>query len=411
VPTLVFLAGNRAGESIPVVTEPFTVGRSPECDLIIDDLSISGVHAKLRCERNIWSIRDMGTANGTTLNGSPTALAIVRPGDRIGVGDIQFRFDSAPPLNSVDHKHSKDQTKLVILDSTMIEEGDIEVDAFEYMEKHRAELHCGMVPYLIGDNRMVDLLLIATLCRGHAILSGPTGIGRLRSAQAYADLLGLPTLELHGADALHPDTEGVVVARGLDDMSRTTMTQLFSSMRQNQTEPNHPLLVLGIHNDGESIRLSPGQLNLFLMNIQLSYPTSEQEQNMIAGLTEEDLLEVVLPFDQVRQLRNVLETIPFPAELLETVVSAIRRTRPDHPDAPDVVRELLHAGAGPSAGRHLLNAARAHAFIHGRRLVLRLDVRAVLEPVLGHRLQFNEGAGSPDPVFDYILELLEPTSD
>jgi len=406
VPTLVFLSGNRAGESALVVTEPFTIGRSPECDLIIDDLSISGVHAKLRCERNIWSIRDMGTANGT-----PTALAIVRPGDRISVGDIQFRFDAAPPLNSKDHKHSKDQTKMVEVDSTMIEQGEMEIDAFEYIETHRAELQRAMVPYLIGDNRMVDLLLIATLCRGHVILSGPTGIGRLRSAQAYADLLGLPTLELHGADALHPDTEGVVVARGLDDMSRTTRTQLFSSMRQNQTEPHHPLLVLGIHNDGEEVRLSPGQLNLFLMNIELSYPTSEQEQNMIAGLTEEDLLQPVLPFDQVRQLRHVLESIPFPAELLATIVSAVRRTRPDHPDAPQVVRDLLHAGAGPSAGRHLLNAARAHAFIHGRRLVLRLDVRAVLEPVLGHRLQFNDSEASPEPVFDYIRELLEPATD
>lgn len=410
MPSLVFLKGPRGSERVPVVTQPFTIGRDPECDLIIDDETLSGVHAELRCERRIWSIRDNHSVNGTTHNGSPTSLAIVRSGDRIGLGDVLFRFEREPLMNAPDVRHAKDQTRLVeIRDSSMIVEDGRETDAYDYIEQHREDLQHEMVPYLIGDTPLVDLLLVCVLCGGHAILSGPTGIGRVRTARAFGNMLGLSMHEIHGVEELHQDASGLVLARGLNDMSHGSRTHLFSAMRRTRDARHDPLLILGIRDAGDSLKMSTAERNLFLMDIALGYPTTEQEQNMIARLTEEDMIPCIIPTDSLAQLQKVLDGIPIPSELLAAVVSALRRTRPGHPDAPEVVRNCLITGAGPSAGRYLLEAARAHAFIHGRELVLRTDVRAVLEPVIGHRLQFRDEYLSPDPVFEHIRALLEPS--
>ena len=396
MPTLTHINGPRKGEIVQIASSRFSIGRDPSSDLVLEDLSVSAHHAEVRREKNIWSLRDLGSSNGTTHNGSRTYLAIIKDGDQLGFGDLTFRFQHGD-AGSAD----KSTTRMVHLpdaaDSALIETEDDEVDALEWTLARREELLTAMRPYQIGSSESVDQHFACLLCRGHALLSGPCGLSRLRFAEAFGRLVGLELVETQSSIDLGKSAGDIggrlIITRNINDLPADTQSRLFSLMRHGAAEP---FLVLGVRESLDPMRLSPAQLNLFLMDVRLSYPTREQEENLLAGLMESEPLEPVIQRAQLTQLQDVMEELPAPQRLREATLDLVRATRPRELDAPLFVQEHVLTGAGPSAGRMLLLAAKTWAFIHGRFEPEIGDLRAMMPLVLSHRIRLRDGEPADD---------------
>lgn len=409
MPTLTYLNTDAAGESLLIQVDRFSVGRDPLSSLCLDNLSVSANHAEIRCEKNIWSLRDVGSSNGTHHNGSKTYLAIIKHGDQIGFGDVLFRFDLPPAIGIgiVPIDGDKNQTRLVELpdfDSALIDAGDSEVDAVEWTQERRALLHRAMKPYLIGDSSHVDLMLMSLLSRGHAIMSGPCGLSRLRLSSAFAQLLDLDLRQLQSERDLEQHGH-FLFARGINDLPQETRAKLFSMMRNESdaATDSDPFMVVATRETHDPLCLSTAQLNMFLTDIRLSYPTREQEENLLAGLMEEEPLVPLILRSQMIQLQQVVSDMAVGHDILHKAVDLLRATRPCEREVPAFVQEHVITGAGPSAGRMLLHASKAWAFLHGRIDVTLQDVRHMMIPVLGHRLVMR-GGGPADDILSKLAD-------
>ncbi len=159
------------------------------------------------------------------------------------------------------------------------------------------------------------------------------------------------------------------------------------------------------------------QLDRFLFNIVVDYPSKDEESAVIRRVTSpaEEELERVLDAGQVLAAQELICRVPAADHVVDFARDLVRATRPNQPEAPDFVKQLVAWGAGPRAGISLITAAKARAVLRGRYHATTADVAAVAHPVLRHRVltTFNaEAAGvKSDEVIDRLLKLLRPAEE
>ena len=326
---------------------------------------------------------------------------------------------------------------------TMTSGGDVEL--LQDLAEARRDLERQVARRIIGQKDIVEKLLIALLSGGHALVVGVPGLAKTTLISTLADTLRLrfsriqftPDLmpsDITGTEVLEEDTEtgqrvfrfvpGPVFANVIlaDEINRTppkTQAALLQAMQElsvtvgNDTfalEP--PFFVLATQNPIEhegTYPLPEAQLDRFMLELRITYPTHEEEREVAAVTTSTDPspVEPVIDGHRLGEFQSLVRRVPAPPSVVDYAVRLARSTRPDDPAAPAFIREMVAWGAGPRASQYLVLGCKARAALQGRPAPDLDDVRAIAPDVLRHRIVPGfeaEAAGrTPD---DLIADLI-----
>ena len=306
---------------------------------------------------------------------------------------------------------------------------------------------------VIGQTSVVEEVLVAVFSRGHALLVGVPGLAKTLLISTLARVLDLgfkrvqftPDLmpsDITGTDVLEEDkasgvrrfrfVKGPVFTNMLlaDEINRTppkTQAALLEAMQEHHITVgaetyalDEPFFVLATQNPIEqegTYPLPEAQMDRFMFNIVVDYPTAEEVSRIIASVTgaKRPPLDKILDGPTVVKLQDVVRRVPVAPHVVDYARNLARATRPKQPEAPDFVREMVGWGAGPRAGISLVQAAKARAILHGRHHATTADVTAVALPVLRHRVITTfaaEASGvKSDDVVRMLLQAMKPRED
>jgi MoxR-like ATPase len=472
---LKFIEGPLKGKEVDVSSEGVDLGRSERCGLTIDDGRMSGEHALIRLDSGSWWVYDQQSTNGTFVNGEKVQALRVNEGDRVTVGDSIFEItdlggqDAAGAAEKSPGVKASNPADVVpkapttpVADDLLAKplagaptdalgEDDLKVvqDLNEAYNRMREEI----ARVIVGQADVVEQLLVAIFCRGHALLVGVPGLAKTLLVRTLSHVLDMsynriqftPDLmpsDITGTDILEEDhTTGKRVFRFVqgpifanlvlaDEINRTppkTQAALLEAMQEHRTTVGgktyhlpEPFFVLATQNPIEqegTYPLPEAQLDRFMFNIIVDYPDPVEESDIIKRVTgtySADL-QGSLTADDVLRLQQVVRRVPVADHVIDFARDLARATRPDSPEAPDFVKEMVAWGAGPRAGIYLILAAKANAILHGRYHAITQDVTRVALPVLRHRVltTFNaEAAGiKSDEIIQRLVEHLNPKEE
>jgi len=303
---------------------------------------------------------------------------------------------------------------------------------------------------IVGQKKVIEQVLVAVFCRGHALLVGVPGLAKTLLVSTLSRVMDLsfkriqftPDLmpsDITGTDVLEEDhTTGKRIFRFIhgplfanmilaDEINRTppkTQAALLEAMQEHMVTVGEktynlpePFFVLATQNPIEqegTYPLPEAQLDRFMFNIVVDYPSATEElqiMKQVTGTYEADL-EIALTGKDILRLQNIVRRVPAGDHVFEYARNLARASRPGTPEAPDFVNELVNWGAGPRAGIYMMLAAKARAILYGRYHATTEDVREMALPVLRHRVltTFNaEAAGiTSDEVALRLLAEIQP---
>jgi MoxR-like ATPase len=316
-------------------------------------------------------------------------------------------------------------------------------------QKLFTELH----KVIIGQDKVIELLVAALMARGHCLLVGVPGLAKTLMISSLARVLKLefnriqftPDLmpaDITGTDVLEEDREtgkrafrfvkGPVFANIVlaDEINRTppkTQAAMLQAMQEYHVtaggrtfELTPPFFVLATQNPVEqegTYPLPEAQLDRFMFMVNIGYPSGKEERAIVRRTTMDldTAPEPILSAADILAIQKVLRKLPVSDHVVDFAVNLTRATRPKEPGTPDFINDWLTWGAGPRAAQYLVLGAKARALLDGRLNVSVEDVRAVAKPVLRHRLftNFNADAEgvSPDQIVEKLLEVVREKSD
>ncbi len=331
-----------------------------------------------------------------------------------------------------------------------LEEADVEV-AREIGRKRESILEqVGKV--IVGQDAVLDLVMISLLSRGHCLLVGVPGLAKTLLVRTLAEVIQLsfnriqftPDLmpsDITGTDVLDQTLEGRRDYRFIegpiftqillaDEINRTppkTQAALLQAMEEYHGTAGGkthvlkpPFFVLATQNPIEqegTYPLPEAQLDRFMFEIRVDYPSLAEEKEIVSQTTLEYTadLKKVIDGDDILAFQKLVRRVPTAPYVVEYAVSLARATRPADEGAPDFVRQYVEWGAGPRASQFLILGARARALLHGRYAVSIQDVRALAEPVMRHRLLVNFRGQAEDldsvALIGRLLEAVQPPAE
>ena len=292
---------------------------------------------------------------------------------------------------------------------------------------------------IIGQDEVVDQVLISIFSRGHCLLVGVPGLAKTLLVNTIADTLGLsfnriqftPDLmpsDIIGAEILDENRQfkfnkgplfhHIILA---DEINRTppkTQSALLEAMQekkvtaagQNYKLPE-PFFVLATQNPIEqegTYPLPEAQLDRFMFNIWVDYPTYEEELAIVRATTVDTKIELnnIFTGDDILRFQALIRKIPVADNVMEYAVKLVGRTRLNDASAPELTKKFLSWGAGPRASQNLINGAKCHAVLNGKYAPDIEDVKAVAHPILRHRLVRNYKAEAEGYSMDKIIDEL-----
>ncbi len=325
---------------------------------------------------------------------------------------------------------------------------EADVKAIDELRTLYAALRKEISKTIIGQDQVIEQLLICILSKGHSLLMGVPGLAKTTMVHALAEVMSLdfnriqftPDLmpsDITGTDILQetdqPGKREFVFLKGplfanivlADEINRTppkTQSALLEAMQEHKVTASgkafalpSPFFVLATQNPIEqegTYSLPEAQLDRFMFFIHVNYPSAEEEKQIARATTGEapDALAKLVSGEQVLEYQKLIQRVPVPDHIYDAAVELVRMTRPDDVEAPDWIKRWVTWGAGPRAVQYLIRGAKAHAVLQGSYLVRMEDIEAVAHPVLTHRILTNfqaqtEGVTSPK-IVDRLLEEL-----
>jgi MoxR-like ATPase len=324
--------------------------------------------------------------------------------------------------------------------------GDVLQEFSQYRQLMQAELQ----KVIVGQDDVIEQLFAAIFTRGHCLLVGVPGLAKTLMVSTLARILDVPfkriqftpdlmPSDITGTNVLEEDehgrrnfrfVEGPIFTSILlaDEINRTppkTQAALLQAMQERevtvgQTTYNlpEPFFTIATQNPIEqegTYPLPEAQLDRFMFNIKVDYPTAAEEERILASTTRHDKPEIrkVLSAKAILNLQKLVGSVAVTEYIIKYVARLVRSTRPKDDSAPPFVRELVDWGAGPRAGQFLIQGGKALAAMEGRFSVAIDDIKKVAVPVLRHRLATNfqaqaEGMTTDDVVGRLLLELPTP---
>ena len=291
-----------------------------------------------------------------------------------------------------------------------------ELDGFrESYDRFRKEIS----KVIVGQDEVVKNVLISIFSQGHCLLVGVPGLAKTLLVQTIAQSLGLKFNRIQFTPDLMPsdivgseildDNRQFVFNKGplfanivlADEINRTppkTQAALLEAMQEkvvtaagSRYELGKPFFVLATQNPIEqegTYPLPEAQLDRFMFNVILDYPSYEEELEVIKSTTSDKtvILDKVLDAEQIIRYQQLIRKIPVADNVMEYAVKLVAKTRPNTPMATKRVNQFIAWGAGPRASQFLVVGAKCHAAINGKYSPDIEDVKAVAEPILRHRL-------------------------
>ena len=324
--------------------------------------------------------------------------------------------------------------------------GDADLETVDRIKSAFASLKNELGKVIVGQEEVIDLMLISVFARGHCLLIGVPGLAKTLMISTLARTLDLtfnriqftPDLmpsDITGTEVIQEDKatgsrsfkflRGPVFANVIlaDEINRTppkTQAALLEAMQEHQVtaggkkhllEP--PFFVLATQNPIEqegTYPLPEAQLDRFMFDIRVDYPDADEElriMQLTTTLHEADL-QPVLTGPEILELQNLVRRVPVAEPVIHHALRLTRMTRTGTPEAPDFIKDWVSWGAGPRATQYLILGGKARALLKGRFYVNIEDIRAVAHPVLRHRIvtTFNaEAEGvTADTIVDRLLE-------
>jgi len=298
---------------------------------------------------------------------------------------------------------------------------------------------------IIGQQDIIEHLLIALFARGHCVLVGVPGLAKTLLIQTLSEVLDLqfsriqftPDLmpsDITGTEIIEEDQatgervfkffRGPVFANIIlaDEVNRTppkTQAALLEAMQEHKVTAagttytlDEPFFVLATQNPIEqegTYPLPEAQLDRFMFNLLVDYPTTSEENEIVKSTTSayKADLEKVLSADEIMDFQELVRRVPVADPVVEFAVRMVTSTRPHANGAPQFINDWLEWGAGPRASQFLILGAKAKAILEGRPTPSVEDVQSLAKPVLRHRIITNFTAEAdgidPDEIVDHLV--------
>ncbi len=319
-----------------------------------------------------------------------------------------------------------------------------DIEAVERLNEAYRTIVDQLARVIVGQQQVIEELLIALFARGHCLLVGVPGLAKTLMIRTLAETLSLrfsriqftPDLmpsDITGTELIQEDKvtgtrqlrffRGPVFANMVlaDEINRTppkTQAALLEAMQEHQVTVagnryplDEPFFVMATQNPIEqegTYPLPEAQLDRFMFNTLIDYPTQEEELEIVKRTTADLVTEITPTLDaaQVLELQHTVRRVPVAEHVFRFAVELVRLTRPDSRGAPELVERYVAWGAGPRASQYLILGAKARAVLHGRYYASVEDVRAVAAPVLRHRILTNFNAEAEGVKPDHIVTQL-----
>jgi MoxR-like ATPase len=289
---------------------------------------------------------------------------------------------------------------------------------------------------IIGQDNVVDQVLMSIFCDGHSLLVGVPGLAKTLLIQTISDCLGLkfnriqftPDLmpsDIVGSEILDnnrsfkflkgPIFSNIILA---DEINRTppkTQAALLEAMQEksitnsgNTYQLDKPFFVLATQNPIEqegTYPLPEAQLDRFMFNIKLDYPKYDEEIEIVKRTTSENKISLnkIMDASDIIKYQNLIRSVPINDNVLHYAVSLVNKTRPSKENKDLTVNEYIEWGAGPRASQYIVLASKCHALLSGKYTPDIEDVKSIAIPVLRHRIVKNYKAESKGLSVDDII--------
>jgi len=316
---------------------------------------------------------------------------------------------------------------------------------WEKIQESVAEIRRQTARVIVGQEAVVEEMLVSLLCRGHCLLTGVPGLAKTLLVSTLGEILGLkfnriqftpdlmPT-DIVGSEILQSGgnqerefqyVPGPIFANLIlaDEINRTppkTQAALLEAMQEKQVtvagetrKLDEPFIVFATQNPIEhegTYPLPEAQLDRFFFNVMIDYPSIEDEKEIIKRTTGRnvDHAKTILDAAGVQALQDATLDIPLPEPVVDYILKIVHRSRPNTESATSYINNYVDYGAGPRASQCLAKASRALALLRGRSAASIEEVRDVTMPVLRHRVIPNYNAtGEGITIDDIVSELLK----
>ncbi len=323
---------------------------------------------------------------------------------------------------------------------------DSQHEAVEKLREARDKILGQLSRIIVGQNEVIDELLISLFSRGHCLLEGVPGLAKTLMISTLSQSLNLsfsriqftPDLmpaDITGTEIIEENRstgarerrflEGPIFANVIlaDEINRTppkTQAALLEAMQERQVTVGRerrglsdPFFVLATQNPIEqegTYPLPEAQQDRFMFKVFVSYPSFDEEFEIARRTTTtmQDEVDPVLEADTILRLQQIVREVPVSDHVIRYALSLVRQTRVGSAGTPDFVEELSSWGAGPRAVQFLIVGGKARALLQGRTHVSTEDIQALAKPALRHRIVVNFAAESdgvtPDDIIDRLLE-------
>ena len=303
------------------------------------------------------------------------------------------------------------------------------VGQIETLGEKLAHARASIAHRFIGQERVVDLTLTALICGGHALLIGLPGLGKTRLVDTLSTVMGLkgnriqftPDLmpaDILGSEVLETAADGtrsfrfiegpvfcqLLMADEINRASPRTQSALLQAMQEKMVTiagqnralgvPFHVLATQNPIEQEGTYPLPEAQLDRFLVQVDVPYPTRDNERAILMATTgvEEGAATAVFTSAELLAAQTLLRRMPVGEAIVEMILDLVRACRPDDPTSPQYVRDAVSWGPGPRAAQALMLTVRAEALLDGRLAPSPEDVRRMAAPVLTHRMALSFAA-------------------
>jgi len=323
-------------------------------------------------------------------------------------------------------------------------------DVLQEFSHHRRVMQDELQKVIVGQHEVIEQIFAAIFTRGHCLLEGVPGLAKTLMVSTLARILDIqfqriqftPDLmpsDITGTNVLEEDeagrrnfrfVEGPIFTNILlaDEINRTppkTQAALLQAMQEREVtvgqktyELPAPFFTIATQNPIEqegTYPLPEAQLDRFMFNIKVGYPTAEEEEKILAQTTRHENPDVrkILSAKAILNVQKLVFSVAVSEYIIQYVSRLVRATRPHDPSSPEYVRDLVDWGAGPRAGQFLIQGGKAIAAMNGRFSVAVEDIQKVAIPVLRHRVSTNfqaqaEGMSTEDLLNRLLADVATP---
>ena len=316
-------------------------------------------------------------------------------------------------------------------------------DVLQEFSQHRRLMQEELQKVIVGQSEVIEQIFAAIFTRGHCLLVGVPGLAKTLMVSTLARILDIPfkriqftpdlmPSDITGTNVLDEDehrrrnfrfVEGPIFTSILlaDEINRTppkTQAALLQAMQEREVTVGQatyplpePFFTIATQNPIEqegTYPLPEAQLDRFMFNIKVDYPSSDEEERILAQTTRTEKVEVrkILSAKAILNLQKLVGSVAVSQYIVQYVSRLVRATRPKDVSAPPFVRELVDWGAGPRAGQFLIMGGKALAAMEGRFSVAIEDVQKIAIPVLRHRISTNFQAQAEGMTNEDLIERL-----